>query len=375
MTLQPAYERAKAALLADPSICSANRALFAEFFAYEEYKLTRQNGLPRLDEGCYRTLYGYIQRFRNVNAWFGNTPWADVTKEDIKRVYDGLEDGSIRTRSGGQFQDRSSYYSKVFKSKPFRMAGKAELAREVIEFAIPHSRPVRFLTEDTFRRMVVAATNARHRLLLWLAWDIGENIGTLLQLTKRDFVSQINRYTGEREYLVRLERHKLKRSRRPRSELTLYQETTTLLDELLPGLAPDERFFPFGYRYAGKVLDAIVERTKASTQPTDAPVRWKDLRSGMACHLLRSGWSLDEVNARLGHTPHSDALDAYVNFLALDREKPKERMHRTLCAPRASLIAPVEGSAPRPVDVETILVEVDRLRGLLAAARHSSVAS
>ena len=68
MTLQPAYERAKATLLSDPSICPANRKLFIEFFAYEEYKLVRQNGLPRLDEGCYRTLYGYIQRFRNVNV-------------------------------------------------------------------------------------------------------------------------------------------------------------------------------------------------------------------------------------------------------------------------------------------------------------------
>lgn len=46
----------------------------------------------------------------------------------------------------------------------------------------------------------------------------------------------------------------------------------------------------------------------------------------MACHLLRNGWSTDEVNARLGHTPHSDALDAYINFLALDRDRPKHRM-------------------------------------------------
>ena len=46
----------------------------------------------------------------------------------------------------------------------------------------------------------------------------------------------------------------------------------------------------------------------------------------MACHLLRSGWTRDEVNARLGHKPSSQVLDAYINFLALDRHKPKEKL-------------------------------------------------
>jgi hypothetical protein len=58
--------------------------------------------------------------------------------------------------------------------------------------------------------------------------------------------------------------------------------------------------------------------------------RWKDLRSGMACHLLRAGWTRDEVNSRLGHTPGSRALDAYINFLALDRDRPKQRLAQNL---------------------------------------------
>jgi hypothetical protein len=55
-------------------------------------------------------------------------------------------------------------------------------------------------------------------------------------------------------------------------------------------------------------------------------VRWKDLRSGMACHLLRNGWTSDEVNARLGHAPNSAALNCYINFMALSRDDPKHRM-------------------------------------------------
>ena len=28
----------------------------------------------------------------------------------------------------------------------------------------------------------------------------------------------------------------------------------------------------------------------------------------------------------LGHTPHSTALNAYINYLAIDRERPKKRL-------------------------------------------------
>lgn len=98
---------------------------------------------------------------------------------------------------------------------------------------------------------------------------------------------------------------------------------------VLPGLGPDSMLFPFGYRQAAKILHATVRKTHAVTMPANQAVRWKDLRSGMACHLLKSGWTRDEVNARLGHTPHSSALDAYINFLALDRDKPKQRLLQT----------------------------------------------
>src|SRR5258708_7783454 len=112
MTWRTQYERLKEKLLNNPAICAPNRTVFAEFFAYEEYKLKRQNGLSDLDEGCCKTLYSYLQHLRNANQWFENKPWADLTKEDIKRVYDGLEDGTITTQRGRPVQNRVSYYNK-----------------------------------------------------------------------------------------------------------------------------------------------------------------------------------------------------------------------------------------------------------------------
>lgn len=46
----------------------------------------------------------------------------------------------------------------------------------------------------------------------------------------------------------------------------------------------------------------------------------------MACHLLKNGWTREEVDARLGHTPQSSALNKYINYLAIDRERPKQRL-------------------------------------------------
>jgi len=264
---------------------------------------------------------------RNANGWFGNKPWIDLTKEDIQKVYDGLEDGRVKTQLGRPVEDRQSYYNKIFKSKPFRLAGKDGLAREVIEFSTWSKPEVRYVTEETFLRVVRIMKHPEHALLLWLAWDIGENIDSLLKLTKRDFLRQLNRHSGEPEYIVTLPAAKLKRSRQSRSEVTLYRITAELTDEVLGYLQPDDRLFTFGYRSAAKLLKNAVIQTNAVTMPNQQPVRWKDFRSGMACHLLRNGWTRDEVNARLGHTPNSDALNAYINFMALDREGPKQRLH------------------------------------------------
>ena len=326
MTWRTRYENGKDELLVDNAICKANRKVFAELFEFEEYKLKRRNQLPNLDDACYKTLYGYIHKLRNANTWFENKPWIAITKDDIKRVYDALEDGKIKNARGQPIADRASYYNKIFKSKPFRIVRKDVLAREVIEFYTRRKEEVRFVTEDTFRKMVSVLSKPQHLLLFWLAWDLGENIDALLKLTKRNFTRQKNPHTHEPEYLVNLSREKIKRSRQARTEPTLYAETVRYADIVLERLKADEPLFIFGYRQALKLMHSAVEKTGATCLPSNRPVRWKDLRSGMACHLLKNGWTREEVDARLGHTPNSSALNAYLNYLAIDRQKPKKRL-------------------------------------------------
>src|SRR5262245_14285080 len=126
MTFKQRYERAKKELLKDSTICKSNRDLFAKFFEYEEYKLKRINGLPILDEGCYKTLWVYTTRLRTVNRWFRNKPWDSLEASDIQQVYDDVEEGRITTRCGNrQIKDRQTYYRRILLGKPFELAGIA----------------------------------------------------------------------------------------------------------------------------------------------------------------------------------------------------------------------------------------------------------
>ena len=40
-------------------------------------------------------------------------------------------------------------------------------------------------------------------------------------------------------------------------------------------------------------------------------------------------WNRDELNARLGHKPSSRIIDRYINYLALDRKKPKKKVYES----------------------------------------------
>ena len=323
----PKYLDRKARLLSDESICEANRNLFRRFFDYEEHKLKRSNGISQLDAGCIRTLDTYIYRFQNVNRWFENKPFTDLTEDDIRRVYDGLEDGKLLSARGVPFANRHDYYRKVFKSKLFRLAGKDSLARAVIEFSVNPRAPVRFVRAEALQRVYRHVYQLHHQVLFWLAWDIGENINSLLQLRKDDFTRQQNPDTREPEYRIHLRAEILKRSRTPRSEITIHRETVELLDRYLPTLSQESRLFGISYHMAVKFLTRAATAADVRCEPNGERLTWKDLRSSMACHLLSIGWTREQINARLGHTPSSAEIDKYISFLAIDRHVPKKKVH------------------------------------------------
>jgi hypothetical protein len=323
------YRKLLDKLLTDTSICTENKKLFKSFFVEQEYKLKTLNSKPQLDAGMCITLVGYMTRLRNVNKWFNNKPLKDITKEDIKRVYDGLEFGKIKSNRGLIIKDRIGYYNKVFKSTLFKMAGNKDLlAKEIIKYNSIQKSDVRFFTEEDFRKFMIGVNKTHHRLLFWLSFDYGENINSLLQLKKKNFTKQKNEDTKESEYKLWLPKELLKRSRQERAELNNYKETYELLELFFKNLNDEDRLFNIGYGTAKQILQYYLsEHSGLKVIPAGDRPTWKDFRSSMACDLLKKGWTREEVNDRLGHKPSSDEIDKYINFLALNKNKPKQKLY------------------------------------------------
>ncbi len=340
MTFKADYERKKPLLLNDKKICKPNRDIFNKFFDFQEEKLRRINELEELDEPCYKTLCGYINKLKNVNKWFHNIDWKKLTTEDIKEVYDKLEDGNsfifkpkkhkyndkILNRFNKRYADRKSYYSKIFKYKPFQLAGLKDKVDDALDFFTDkRRREVNFINQENFQKIISVVKNPHHLALLWLSWDIGENINTLLRLTASNFKRQTSKETKEEEYIVWLPQGQLKRSRTERSEPTLFPETVRCLDIVLDGLKPEDKLFRFEYRQSLKFFDSAAARSKAVCEPTGKKPSWKDLRSGMACNLFGEyGWHSDDINLRLGHSITSKELEAYFSYLAGQGKRVKK---------------------------------------------------
>jgi len=346
------YLISKEKLLNDEEFNSNNREIIKKFLEFEEYKLKRKEGLTEVDERSYKTLTHYITRIKTLNKWFENKDWSKLTEKEIKKLIDDLEDGIIKNKYGKRYEDRSVYYQ-MLQGKFFSLVKKSHIAKQIIEdFSIrgrDFNKQVKFIEEEQFRKIVDCALTQEHRCLLWLAFDIGENLGTLLALTQNELKKQADPDTNEPEYLVILSKDKLKRSRTPRSELTNYKETVQYLDIVLKNLKPstkktsnkfvkcrklsdihsDDKLFKFGMKAADTFLKRAVKQAGVRCLPGGEQVTFKDLRSSMCCDLLKKGWSLEECSARLGHSPGSHVIKRYANYLSLDRRKPKAKVYQS----------------------------------------------
>ena len=209
------YNNRLKVLLDNKDINLKNKEIMKEYLQHYGYKLKRRNGLADVDEKSYKTLYFAIMRLENINNWFKNKTWMDLTEEDIRKVIDDLEDGKIKTKKGTRFTDRSLYYL-MLKGDLFELVEKEEFVKKHLKkYGIVgrvDKNPVKFIDEETFRKIVDRVPESLHKLLLWLAWDVGENISSILELEKHEFERQTNSNTNEIEYIVRLNQDKLKTS-------------------------------------------------------------------------------------------------------------------------------------------------------------------
>jgi len=345
MGLKERYFKNKEKLLSDNNICKENRDWYNQICEFFERKLKRKNNLSELDDGCYKTLILYIDECYRTEKYFKGKKGTDITEQDITRVYDGLEDGKILPNG-----DRRKYYNNFLKSKPFDLIGKKEIAKKVIEYTNKQDEEVRFFSPETYSNIFKEIISLEHRTSSQLAWDITENMTSILKLKKKNCKRKINE-DGNPEYHIILPKEILKRSRTQRTEITFYPETVQLLDKLIargkfvknilthnihgritsskPIYAPyedDDTLFSFGQRQAQMFWKRACIKANATLEDKHDIPLIKDIRSSSACNYLDLGLSSDEIKSRLGHKPSSRVLDKYVTYKALDKTRPKKRI-------------------------------------------------
>ena len=341
--LENKYRKKLKETLNDDSINQYNRDLFKEFFLWQEDKLEHGNSTARLGEGNYKTLYDYISKLKNVNKWFDNKAWNKLTEDDIKKVRRKLIDGKILNTKGEKYRDIRSYVSKIFKYKPFALAGQKENVEKVFEFSLKTKRKdVRYVTPDSAKKIIMAAKSYSHKALFCLAWDIGENVNSLLQLKKKWVKPFVDKETGKKRYSIYFPNEILKESRTSRTEITLFDETVDAIDKLIQvgntiqqrnkkgsftgkysttPFKEDDLLFNFQYARAKDLFNEYVIKTNTTCEPNGEKPTLKDFRSGMACNLFDLGWDAQDVNLRLGHSALSTQFDVYVNYKGLNRKK------------------------------------------------------
>lgn len=350
--LKETYQNNKEKILSDRKIFPFNREIIKQHLERQEKVLCRRYGLQALDEANYKTLKTYFCRYYNLNRWLKD--WKNLNKAKLEKFYNDLEEGRIKTQKGERFKDRNAYYDFMLgdlfglieidsekeaidskTKKRIIIIEKRKLSDIFKDVLVIKSkcRPeeVRFFEGDIkemVKKLEKVAIKPEHKLLLWLAFDTGENISSLLKLEKSDFTRQKNKDTKEPEYRYNFRKEILKRTRRARGDITLFPETIEILDLIIPKLRDNEKVFKMGYKSADKFLKRAVKiiNAKVSGNFDNPSVSWKDFRSSLACYLLQNGYSAEEINDRLGHKISSRVIDRYADFLAMDKHEPKRKV-------------------------------------------------
>lgn len=351
MSFEKSYHNQKKQLLNDKSICEYNRNLYKLFFEKRETKLKRDRRFKQfavLDEKNFRTLVSYPAKFKNLNVWLGDIELKPTKKFELtfSKFFEKFSSGKILTSKGKPLQDIDFYIAKIFLAKNglFELAGLKDIAEKSTEGYKSNNIVEADWLDEKDINLIVENAEGIYKILYQLSFDIGENASSILLLKKSDFKEQYNEILKENEYLVTLRKEILKRARMARTEPTRFKKTYELIEAHLKSLEPEDFVF---FRNEKKVVESKRSKIKKPMSLTSVEkhferltlklniktklrkrVTLKILRSSMACDCLKKGWSVEEINARLGHEIGSKVLKPYINALALEKRganSPKSR--------------------------------------------------
>ncbi|MCB9361896.1 site-specific integrase [Candidatus Woesearchaeota archaeon] len=318
-----ALETAKKSLSKREDILPSNLKLFTDWLAIKEDELFRRKGGDEEAKIRYtKTLMKYVTLLKLTNRLFKNKDLRKITEDDIRKVFVGLEKDKLKNAQGKPLGagTKTDLYNKIFKSGFFEYIGKKELACKLVIIEKDGESEVEFFELEELLRMVEYTTGVRNKLFLFFLFDTGFRIGEALQITKKDCVKRHNVVSDRDEYRIRVLKQASK-SKVTHYATTVLPQTVEFLNVYLKDLKNGELLFPFGHTNARMLIHRVTTKAKVVAQPEKKAIKLHTFRKSCATHLLKKGYSIDFVKARLGHKPSSTVIDRYVSYLGLDEEQ------------------------------------------------------
>jgi integrase len=298
------------------------------------------------------TQSAYSAGLKHLRREFGNKRLTDITPAAVAAFVDrqrrhGLKGWTIK----GQLTVLSSVYKYASRHLGYTGTSPVTLLDRVERPNTEDERDKRILTPDELARLI-AALDEHYRLLFELAAETGARLSEALGLVWGEidldaatvtFTHQLDR-KGKRVPL------KTKRSRRC---LEITPILVGKLREAKVGAAASGKYDlvfvtrrtskPHDQRnVGGRVLERAVKRAGLEATERDGQVlehapTFHSLRHSHGSALIASGWDIEEVSARLGHSNVATTQRIYVH--AYDAAKRSEQRRNRL----AALYAPGEG--------------------------------
>ncbi|MFH1607191.1 MAG: site-specific integrase [Nanoarchaeota archaeon] len=316
------YKEAYKKLKSNSNILPDNKKLILKWLDEKEENLKNQYGHDGYAKiRYYKTLMKEVTFMKQLDHLFKDKKLKDLTKEDIKYVYQGLEKGTIKSLKGNPLSEgsRQDYYKKVFKGGFFKFIGKSDFAKEIIKRRFEEHKEVRFFEFEDFQKMVKFSKSLDHSLFMWLALDAGVEMGAMLQILKSDFTKESDEVSNTKYWVLHVRKEISKKSRQKRDIYIYFNETSDLLSAYLPTLTDDQRLFDWSPRNTYKFIKDYSNRANIKVKPGNEPISPKDFRSSCATYFLKQEWTTDQVKGRLGHSPSSKEIDRYVNYFGLNQ--------------------------------------------------------
>ncbi|WP_182200125.1 tyrosine-type recombinase/integrase [Paraliobacillus salinarum] len=273
--------------------------VIAEYISWYE-KRRKASSLHRLKKEC--RLY--------IEPFFGNKHIQNINKRDVMKFHDFLLDSLSITTSKNVHGFLSAIFNFAIKMEYVNI----NIAKETGNIQSSNNTKMDYWVLDEFKAFIKNVDNLKYKALFMCLFYSGARIGELLALEWQDLDFDNNALIIEKTYSMgKITTPKTKSSVR---NIKMPNHTMNLLRQLKLQVNPKNDYYVFGQFYSPLSHNAAKDYYNRIFINNDdlRRIRVHDFRHSHASYLINSGYDIQIVSKRLGHTKISTTYDKYAHL-------------------------------------------------------------